>query len=74
VRRDANATGFRNAFQPGGDIHAIPKDVAVVDHYVTEIDPDAELDPPLLRHVGIALSHAALDIQGTSYRIVLDLD
>jgi len=66
---ETNATGLRNAFQPCGHVHAIAEDVATVENDVPDIDPNAELDPPFLRHVGIALGHAALDIDGTPDRV-----
>src|SRR6516162_6059952 len=34
--------------------------------YVTKVHPDAKLDAPLLRHVGLAVSHPTLDLRGTA--------
>src|SRR5262245_12617304 len=34
-----------------------------------DVYADAELDPLLLRHIGITLNHAALDIHGTTHRV-----
>ena len=36
---------------------------------IADIDANTELDPTLLRHVGIAPKHAALDFDGTAQRI-----
>ena len=41
----------------------------LLDDHVAEIDPDAEPDPPLLRHLGLALGHAALDLHSAAHRI-----
>jgi len=49
TRPDTQTPRFRNAFQPCGHVHAIPEDIATVNHNVTEVDADAELDPLLLR-------------------------
>src|SRR6266542_1409610 len=54
---------------PSSHVDRIPEDVAAVDHDVADIDADAELDPLLVRHVGIALRHAALDVHGTTHRV-----
>jgi hypothetical protein len=66
---DANATGFRNSFQSCCNVHPITEDVATVEHDIPDVDPNAELDPFLLRDIGVALGHAALDIDSTAYGI-----
>src|SRR6185369_5546508 len=60
--RNADPTRFREALQTGRHIHAVAVDVAAVDDDIADIDANTELDPPLLRDVGIALKHAALDL------------
>src|ERR1700730_3259976 len=66
---DADATGLRNPLQPCGYVHAVAEDVATIDDDVADIDPNAKLDPLLLRHITVALGHAALNIEGTADRI-----
>jgi hypothetical protein len=66
---DADAARFCKTFQSCRYIHAITKDVAVVDNDVTDIDPYAELDRLVLRHIGTALTHSALDIECTAHRV-----
>ena len=66
---NANATGLGNAFQTCGHIDTIAEDVVTVDHHIPDIDPNAELDPFLLRHVGVSLSHFLLDIDGAADRV-----
>src|SRR6266851_4310326 len=36
---------------------------------VAEIDADAEFNPPLRRHASVALSHAALDLDGAAHGV-----
>jgi hypothetical protein len=38
----------------------------LLNDHVTEVDADAEPDPLLLRHLGLALSHATLDLNGAT--------
>lgn len=35
---------------------------------VADVDAHTELNPPLLRDVGVAFEHGALDLDGTTYR------
>ncbi len=43
--RDRDPPGLRQLLQPGRDIHAIPVHIAILlDHDVTEVDADAELE------------------------------
>ena len=46
-----------------------PKDVAVFDDDVADIDADAKFDPASRRHGGIAVGHSALHLDGTAHRI-----
>jgi len=45
---DADPAGLGKRFEACGDINAVTKDVATIADDVTEVDPDAELDPPIL--------------------------
>ena len=66
---DANAAGLSNPLQPCGNVHAVTEDVATIDDDVADIDADAKLDPLLMWHVGVALRHATLNIDGTAHRV-----
>ena len=66
---NADAAGFRNPFEPRGDVDAVAKDIVVVDNDVADVDADAKLYPPVLWGVGIVLGHVALDFQSTSRRV-----
>src|SRR5262249_7388949 len=59
----------RSSISSRGHIHAIAEDVATVDHHISDIDANAELNPLFLRHVGIALCHAALNIDSAAHRV-----
>ena len=61
--------GCGDAFEARRDIHAVAEDVVALDDDVAEIDADAELDAPVLRHIGVALAHAALDLGGAGDRV-----
>ena len=61
--------GSASAFEPRRDVDAVAEDVAVLDDDVADIDADAELDAPLRRHVGVALGHPALHLDGAAHRI-----
>ena len=62
--RDADAARLGDALQARRHIDAVAENVAVLDDDVAEIDADAELDAAVLRHVGVAAGHAALDFGG----------
>jgi hypothetical protein len=65
---DANPARIRQGFQPCCDIDAV-ENVALVDDDVAEIDPDAEFDTAVGRHIGVSLGHPALDFGGAAHRV-----
>src|SRR5262249_28296492 len=67
--RDANSTGLSECLQTCRDIHPVAEDVVFLDDHVTEIDPDAEPDAPLLAHLRLAVDHPALDLHSAAHRI-----
>ena len=64
--RDADAARLGQSFEPCCDIDAVAKDVAILDDDVADIDPDAELDAVVGRHVRVAPDHFALHLDGTA--------
>ena len=57
------------ALEPGSDIYAITmKNVPGVDHDVAKVDPDAEIDAPVVRNIGVALDHAVLCLNSPAHR------
>ena len=61
---DGDAARPGDALEPRRDVDAVAEDVVALDDDVAEIDADAELDAAVLRHVGVALAHPALDLGG----------
>jgi hypothetical protein len=57
----ADASGFGDPFQARGDVNAIAEDIVVVDDDVADVNSDAELDPEILRYMGILARRAALN-------------
>src|SRR5208282_2603087 len=59
-----------DALEPRGDIDAVAHQVAValLDH-VAEMDADAELNPPVLRHAGVALDEAGHHLDCAAHRV-----
>jgi hypothetical protein len=43
--RDADLPTLDQPLEPGGDIHAVSKDIVVFDHDVADIDADPEAHP-----------------------------
>ncbi len=67
--RDANAAGLGQSLQPRGDVDAVAEDILAVDDDVAEIDADAQVDAAIRRQVGVALGHAALNLDGAAHGI-----
>src|SRR5262249_47319928 len=60
---------FGERFKARCDIDAVAKDVAVLDDDITEIDPDPEPDPAVLRYAGLAVDHRPLHLGGAAHRV-----
>jgi hypothetical protein len=69
ARRDADASGFRQAFEPCRDVYAITKDVAVLNDDVSHVDADPELDPTVDWHGSVPLGHRHLDLGRATQRV-----
>ena len=70
VLRKTNCARLRDALKPRGDIDAVADQVAValLDD-VADVNPDAELDPPVIRHAGVALDEAVLHLDRAANRV-----
>jgi len=66
---DAEPARLGERFEPCGDIDPVAKNIVLVDDNVAEVDPDAEFDAPVRRHIGVALGHLPLDFDGTPHRV-----
>ncbi len=70
VLRKTNRARLGNAIEPRGDIDAVAHEVAValLDD-VAGVNADAELDAPVLRHAGVALGEAVLNLDRAADRV-----
>jgi hypothetical protein len=66
---NANTTRFCDPFETHRNIHAVTKDIIVLDDNITDVNADAKFDPLDLRYIDILLGHAALNFVGTSHGI-----
>src|SRR5580704_6708668 len=69
VIQNTDSTGIRYSFKASRDIDAIAKNIIVVKDDITDVDANSKFDPFVLRHVGILINHAALDIGCAPRRI-----
>src|SRR5271166_3451711 len=69
ARRDTDSARLGERFQPRRDIDAFAENVAALGNHVAEINADAKLDAPLVRHLGLAVDHVSLDLGGAAHRV-----
>ena len=69
VAGNTNAARLRDPLKAHRNIDCITKDVVFVDDNITDVNPDAEFDPLVLRHIDILFGHAALNFVGTSHGV-----
>src|SRR5262249_2038998 len=61
-----NAARLSQAFEPGCDVDAIAKDVAILDDDVAHVDADTQIDALVRWQRGIAFGHCSLDLGRTA--------
>jgi hypothetical protein len=66
---DTDPARIGERLQTGSDIHAIAEYVVLLSDHISQIDPDAELDPLLRRGARIALKHPALDLHSAAHGV-----
>ena len=64
IVRQADAARLGQRLDAGRNVDAIAVNVVALDDDVAEVDAVAEPDSPILRHIAIALGHAALNVDG----------
>jgi hypothetical protein len=70
VLRKADRARLRNSLKPRRDIDAVAHEVAVgFLNNVAQVDADAEFDPPLGWHAGVALDEAVLHLDRAADRV-----
>ncbi len=67
--RDRHAAGIGERLDAGGQIDAVAEKVAVFDHNVPEVDPDAKHDRPVARHILVGGVHRALQRDGAFHGV-----
>src|SRR5262245_52067964 len=66
---DTNRARLGDALQARRDVDAVAENIVLLDDDVADMYADAELDPPVLRQIGIARGHPALNCQCATHRI-----
>ena len=56
---EADAAGLGRRLQPRGDVDAVAEQVLSLHHDIAEIDPDAELDLPVVGQLSLRVRNAA---------------
>jgi hypothetical protein len=71
VRRgtDADPTRLGQRLQSGRDVNAITEDVVLFGNDIAQVHADAKTDAPLFGHLGLPISHPALDLDGAAHRV-----
>src|SRR5262245_47340973 len=67
--RNHDPSRVSQRLEPCRHVHAITKNITAIDYNITNIDADPKLDTFVNRHVRIAISHTALNIDGTAHRV-----
>ena len=60
--RDAYSSRLGQGLETSCDVHALPKEVAVLDHYVPEMHPNAEADRRSSGSASLAVAERLLDL------------
>jgi len=66
---DADPSGLGQSFEPRCDIHSVSVDIAPVLDNVAQINPHAEFETAIWRHIGISLGHFTLYFNRATHRI-----
>ena len=64
LARDADAAGFSKLLEPSCDVHAFTQAIVTLDDDFTKVDANADIDPLVFRHTGVALGETALQRHG----------
>src|SRR5262245_23531111 len=67
--RNHDPSRISQSLEPCRHIHAITKNITAIDYNVANIDADSKLDTLVDRHIHIAISHSALNINGAAHGV-----
>ncbi|MGB8039115.1 MAG: hypothetical protein WCF39_13675 [Pseudolabrys sp.] len=67
--RNHDTAGIGERFEPRRHIDAIAEDIAAVDDDIAHVNANAELNALVGWHIGVALGHATLNIDGAAHGI-----
>jgi hypothetical protein len=70
AERYAHASYLRDSLQSCRNVDSISQDVVTIDDDVSEIDPDAVLDAPILWNIGVTPGQFALHLNSTLHGVV----
>jgi hypothetical protein len=59
---EANATGFSNTLQPGGNVHPITEHITASECDVADMDADAKVETTLVEYPGVRVRKLLLDV------------
>jgi hypothetical protein len=65
ITGDAHSAGFGQPLQSGRDVDAVAQEIAASDHYIANMDADAEAEDSIWINVFIQTSEGLLDFHGT---------
>jgi hypothetical protein len=67
--RNADLAAFDQTLEPSGDVHAVAKNIVVLDHNIADIDADPEAPPAPFRLAFIRLLERRLDLDRAANRV-----
>jgi hypothetical protein len=67
--RNHDPARISESLEPCRDVDAVTKNITAIDYNVANIDADSKLNTLVDRHLGIAIGHTALNINGAAHSV-----
>src|SRR5262245_53400262 len=67
--RNHDPAWVSESLKPRRHVDAVTKNITAIDYNVAYIDADSKLDTLVGRHIGVAIGHTALNINGAAHSI-----